>query len=50
MVGLLLCISVGVYLAWETFAFLFRQRVLMQQALAIESLVKKSTPTRSGPG
>lgn len=35
-VGLLLCISVGTYLAWEVFGFLFRQRVLMRQAFAID--------------
>lgn len=34
-VGLLLCISVGTYLAWEVFGFLFRQRVLMRQAFAV---------------
>lgn len=34
-VGLLLCISVGTYLAWEVFGFLFRQRVLMRQTFAV---------------
>lgn len=34
-VGLLLCISVGTYLAWEVFGFLFRQRLLMRQAFAV---------------
>jgi hypothetical protein len=34
-VGFLLCISVGTYLAWEVFGFLFRQRVLMRQAFAL---------------
>ncbi|MDG2526583.1 hypothetical protein P6166_14595 [Stenotrophomonas sp. HITSZ_GD] len=34
-VGLLLCVSVGTYLAWEVFGFLFRQRVLMRQAFAV---------------
>ena len=34
-VGLLLCISVGTYLAWEVFGFFFRQRVLMRQAFAV---------------
>lgn len=34
-VGLLLCLSVGTYLAWEVFGFLFRQRILMRQAFAV---------------
>ncbi|CBA15153.1 hypothetical protein [Xanthomonas albilineans] len=34
-ISLLLCISVGTYLAWEVFAFLFRQRLLMRQASAV---------------
>lgn len=33
--GLLLCVSVGVYLAWEVFGFLFRQYMLMRVALAV---------------
>ncbi|WP_213601249.1 hypothetical protein [Pseudoxanthomonas japonensis] len=35
LAGLLLTVSLGFYTAWEAFAFLFRQRLMMKMAQAI---------------